>query len=179
MERRIAYMNREAFERDLRFATEAAETYEEYRDLLDRIKSGAKTIEEVEEYLEKETGFKNHQMAADALNLGKFYKRAVLLFDEVDHLDVDTLLQEEKGEWKVNSEWFQNQKEKWTVYFEEYDSKQLDVVERALGLLNSIDPFYCVFSFNRYDRKFKLDQKAVWDKLQEKKRADQNAARGR
>ena len=178
MEKKKAYFDNRIFTQSLDRWMGFVEAYEDYIMTLHSMKRDAKTLEEVEEWFVAETGIKNPELAADAMMLKREYKKALRLYDEANVIDPDTHIQIEKGEIRLNSDFYSYLQEQATTYYPEDCSKYVEQVETALRMLNSVPPIYRRFQFNSYDQKYKVNHHDIMKGIRDEQRAKEKALKG-
>ena len=77
MAKRVKSFQKDRYDREIRELDNRLNAYNSYLQCLSEIKEGASTLDEVEAYLNKKTGFVNPRMSADAMGVLTPYEKAV------------------------------------------------------------------------------------------------------
>ena len=163
MARRVRYFKNTEFDKELRTLEIKMSAYNSYIYYCDLIKKGAISIDEVEKYLNQKTGFVNPRMSADAMGVLDAYSKAVELennFTGIDMTALDASINKSgRMIYKIKPSYIDLLKEKHTVYYSAEQSKSIEILEKAVGMLNELDsPFKSALGYNTRDGRW------VWHK---------------
>ena len=146
--KRVKYVDNQKANKQIQQAHDNRANAQLYADALSSFK-GLKTIDEIQEYLNKETGFKNALMSADALNLKSQYTIVMKFFNAGIDFDVYD------ENWVVTKEYKAQCFLDATVYYSDEDEKEISAIEKALEKLNELKiPLGCVFQKPTKEFKF-------------------------
>lgn len=157
MAKRIKSFNKERYDREIRELDNRLNAYNSYLQCLSEIKEGASTLDEVEAYLNKKTGFVNPRMSADAMGVLAPYQKAVdfeALFTGINYTALDEVATTKPyKQYKIAPAYREMLSKTHTDYYTPEQGKQIDALEKALESLNRLTyPFVESVIYNSRDR---------------------------
>jgi hypothetical protein len=142
MAKRVKSFQKDRYDREIRELDNRLNAYNSYLQCLSEIKEGASTLDEVEAYLNKKTGFVNPRMSADAMGVLTPYEKAVdfeALFIGINYSALDEVnTSKPYKQFKIAPAYRDMLSKTHTVYYTPEESKQIDSLEKALDVLNKL-----------------------------------------
>ena len=116
-------------------------------------------MEQIENYLNKKSGFVNVQLSASAFGLEKEYKSVT------DYLGVIDLNKYQENFTKLTADYVDGLREENTIYWSDADAKLIDKVNKNLKAINDLN-IRAGFGFNNLNQLvFNEKQWNVWQQL--------------
>ena len=161
--------HRKKYQHELKVLEGKVKALNEFVGIADKLSKGARSVEELDKYLNGTTGFKNARVSADAMSVLDEYTRCLELEAVWSGIDFATL--DQKGIfYEIKKDYLITLEDSCRVYYSDEQAKQISVVQKAVDLLNNLDlPYRASLNYHP------LYQKWEWSK----RHTDSNLGRTR
>lgn len=142
MKKRIKSFQKEKFNHEVRVLESKLKAYNEFLKIADRLSPGAKSMDDLVKFVTGSTGFPNPRMSADALGILDEFNRCIELEAVWTGINYSALEPDGDNQFKIKEDHFKSLEELYRVYYEPDQAKQINVIEKAIEMLNKLDMPY-------------------------------------